>query len=69
MSIGTAGSAVISDAGTVVGATGTVTFDFTDTQTDLLTGSEYTYDVVETSGTSESTLLLGQLAVLARVAA
>lgn len=69
MSVGTAASPLQTATGTVVGATGTVTFVFTDTQTDALTGSSYSYDVVETASGSESTLLLGSLDVRARVAA
>ena len=70
MSIGTPGSTpLLSASGTVTGASGLVQFDFTDTQTATLTGSEYTYDVVETSGSTESTLILAALKVVARVTA
>tara|TARA_R110000868_G_scaffold197925_1_gene444174 strand:+ start:349 stop:681 length:333 start_codon:yes stop_codon:yes gene_type:complete len=70
MSIGVPGSTpIITDAGTVTGASGLVQFDFTDTQTDLLVGSGYSYDVVQTASGDESTLLLGALTVVTRVAA
>ena len=70
MSIGIPGSTpVLSVSGTVTGASGLVQFDFTDTQTATLAGSEYTYDVVETSGSAESTLILAALKVVARVTA
>jgi len=65
-----AGSTVLaSDAGTVTGASGLVVFDFTDTVTAALPTPGCTYDVVEVSGSSESTLMLGSLTVITRVAA
>ena len=70
MSIGVPGSTpLLSASGTVTGASGLVQFAFTDTQTATLTGSEYSYDVVEASGGAEPTLILGRLSVVARVTA
>jgi len=63
------GTVVTSDAGTVTGASGLVSFAFTQTQTELLTASEYVYDVVETASALESTIMLGRLSVLAGVTA
>jgi len=48
----------------VTGASGIVTITISDTNTDLLTGSSYWWDLVETSGTSESTLILGPVTVI-----
>lgn len=71
MSIALAGGSTVvtSDAGTVTGASGLVTFAFAQAATDLLTASEYVYDVVETASGSESTIMLGRLSVLAGVTA
>jgi hypothetical protein len=63
------GTVLASDSGTVTGASGLVVFDFTDTVTAALPTTGCVYDVVEVSGSSESTLMLGQLSVLARVTA
>ena len=63
------GTVVTSDAATVTGASGLATFVFAQAATDLLTASEYVYDVVETSSGSESTIMLGKLSVLAGVTA
>ncbi len=60
---------VTSATGTVVGATGTVTFSFPEAKTVLLTGSLYWYDVVETASGDESTIILAQLTVLTGVTA
>ena len=68
MSIGVPGSTpLLSVAGSVTGASGLVTFDFTDTQTATLVGSGYTYDVVQVTSGAESTLCLAALSVVARV--
>ena len=69
MSVGTAGTPVEAATGTVVGATGTVTFAFTDTQTTALTADQYSYDVVETASGAESTIMLGSIDMRARVTA
>lgn len=55
--------------GTVTGASGLVSFTATDTQTTALTAGPYQWDVVEVSGTSESTILLGALTLVERVTA
>lgn len=62
-------SASLSLTGAVTGASGLVVFTATDTQTTTLGAGSYWYDVVETSGTSETTLLLAPLEVVARVTA
>lgn len=55
--------------GTVTGASGLASFTATDTQTTALTGTAYVYDVVEVSGTAESTILRAALTVTDRVTA
>lgn len=55
--------------GTVTGASGLVTFTATDTQTTALTAGNYAFDVVEVSGSTESTIILGTVQVDARVTA
>ena len=67
LAIGTAGSTVISAAGSVVGATGTVTFVFTAVNTALLTGTQYAYEVVEVASALASTIILAPLTVLSPV--
>ena len=67
MSIGTPSTPLVSASGTVTGASGLVQFDFTDTQTEALTVAECSYDVVQTAGSAESTLILGRLSVVDRV--
>ena len=58
-----------SAAGSIVGATGVVTFTFPLAKTVLLTGSKYVYDVVETASAVESTIILANLFVLTGVTA
>lgn len=60
---------VASDAGTVVGASGQVTFNFAAAVTATLGIVPHTYDVVETVSGAESTLILAPLKVLAGVTA
>lgn len=63
-------TALLTLTGTVTGASGLVVFTATDTQTGTTLGAgSYWYDVVETSGSSETTLLLSTLDVVARVTA
>ncbi len=70
MSIGVPGSTpLLSVAGSVTGASGLVQFDFTDTQTETLTGVGYSFDVVQTTSGAESTLCLGAVTVATRVTA
>lgn len=52
------------DSGTVVGASGQVTFEFTDTQTGALTEVPHEYKVVETVSGAGSTLILAPLGVV-----
>ena len=48
-------------------ATGKIAWSMTDTQTDLLTGSRYVWDLVENAGTSsERTIIVGTLLVSGR---
>lgn len=56
-------------AGAVTGGSGLVTFTATDTQTTAMDVGTYPFDVVEVSGSTESTLILGWLVVVARVTA
>lgn len=64
------GAAVTTATCTVTdGANGVLTMVLTDTKTDLLTGSLYWYDLVETSGSNESTLILAPMPVVRRVTA
>ena len=60
---------VLALSGTVTGASGLVVFTATDTQTTALSVSTYVFDVVEVSGTDESTIILGPLSVVDRVTA
>lgn len=62
-------NALASDAGTVVGASGQVTFAFTAAVTGALAIAPHVYDVVETVSGAESTLILAPLTVLAGVTA
>lgn len=63
------GSVVASDAGTVNGAAGEVTFLFTATVTEALALAPHRYDVVETASGAESTLIIGLLNVVPGVTA
>jgi len=63
------GTVVTSATGTVTGGSGLVVFTFATAKTVLLTGTVYVYDVVETSGGVESTIMLGGLSVLTGVTA
>ena len=66
----TPGATVVTSAtGSVTGASGLVTFTFPTAKTVLLTGTSYTYDVVETASGVESTIMLGRLNVLVGVTA
>lgn len=56
-------------SGSVTGASGLVTFTATDTQTAAMTAGTHPFDVVEVSGSTESTLILGRIVVVARVTA
>lgn len=56
-------------SGSVTGASGLVTFTATDTQTGGLTAGPYVFDIVEVSGSTESTLVLGSVQVVTRVTA
>lgn len=69
MSIATQSSATVvaSDTGTVVGASGQVTFNFTAATTAGLAIVAHTYDVVETASGLPSTLIIGPLTVMAGV--
>lgn len=71
LSVATARGAtpVLALTGTVTGASGLVTFTATDTQTTALTAGTYVFDVVEVSGSNESTIILGTVAVGERVTA
>jgi len=62
-------SVVTSAAGVVTGVSGLVTFTFATAKTVLLTGDAYWYDVVETAGAVESTIILGRVTVLTGVTA
>ena len=62
-------SIVYAVTGTVTGASGRVTFTSTDTQTALLTGTTYWWDVVETSGTTTTQIVLGPVTVQTGVTA
>ena len=64
-----ASTVVASDAGTVVGASGQVTFNFPAATTAALAIVPHTYDVVETASSLPSTLIIGPLRVLAGVTA
>ena len=50
-------------------ATGRLTLSMTDTQSALLTGARYVWDLVQTGGSTESTLILGSMPVSGRVSA
>ena len=58
---------VLTLTGTVTGASGLVSFAVTDTQTTALAAGTYVYDVVEVSGSAESTIIDGRVSVRTRV--
>lgn len=58
------GSATISDA-----TNGYVEIALTDTQTAALTETRYSYDLVEFQGSTETTIVLGNISTTARVTA
>lgn len=58
------GSVVASDAGTVNGAAGEVTFEFDTAVTEVLEIVPHEYRVVETASGSPSTLIIARLTVV-----
>lgn len=62
-------TATLTLTGVVTGSSGLVTFTATDTQTAALTEGVYAYDIVEVSGTNESTLVLDTITAVERVTA
>ena len=72
MSIATSAApttAIASDAGSVNGAAGEVTFAFAAATTEALTLVPHVFDVVETASGAESTLIIGPLTIVAGVTA
>jgi len=66
----TPGGAVVDTFTTAVsgdGSTGVVTLTLTDTETAALTAGVYSWDLVETNGTAETTLILGYCTIQERV--
>ena len=54
---------------TTAAATGRLILSMTDTQSALLTGARYVWDLVQTGGSTDSTLILGAMPVSGRVSA
>lgn len=71
LSVGTVvgGTPTLALTGSVTGPSGLVSFSATDTQTDALTERGYVFDIVEVSGSAESTLVLGHIQAIERVTA